>query len=75
MDHRLRVDLERLVNGTAGRGRSSLIAGVSIGGERAYFGFGPARALPDPSTLFEIGSITKVFTGTLLAEMHLRGER
>jgi D-alanyl-D-alanine-carboxypeptidase/D-alanyl-D-alanine-endopeptidase len=29
---------------------------------------------PDGRTLFEIGSLTKVFTGTLLAEMHLRGE-
>lgn len=29
---------------------------------------------PDESALFEIGSITKAFTGVLLAEMVLRGE-
>ncbi len=29
---------------------------------------------PDERTLFEIGSITKVFTATLLADMHLKGE-
>lgn len=29
---------------------------------------------PDEKTLFEIGSITKVFTTTLLAEMHVAGE-
>src|ERR1051326_4519213 len=29
---------------------------------------------PDERSLFEIGSITKVFTTTLLAEMHLAGD-
>jgi CubicO group peptidase (beta-lactamase class C family) len=29
---------------------------------------------PDERTLYEIGSITKVFTTTLLADMHLKGE-
>ena len=70
----VRGALERVVRKHAGRGRSSLVAGVSIAGERSYFGFGPAGAVPDPRTLFEIGSITKAFTGTLLADMHLRGE-
>jgi CubicO group peptidase (beta-lactamase class C family) len=30
--------------------------------------------LPDPRTLFEVGSLTKVFTGLLLADMADRGE-
>jgi CubicO group peptidase (beta-lactamase class C family) len=34
----------------------------------------PARARVDGETLFEIASITKTFTGVLLAEMALRGE-
>jgi hypothetical protein len=33
----------------------------------------PRRRPPDGSSLFEIGSITKTFTGGLLADMHLRG--
>ncbi len=39
------------------------------------YGFwAPAGAAPDQRTLFEIGSITKAFTGVLLADMVLRGE-
>jgi len=55
MNRQLRVDLERLVNSNAGRGRSSLIAGVSIGGERSYFGFGPARARRRPRMIWHNG--------------------
>lgn len=46
--------------------------GVEIFG---YGRSGPDRpAPPDGETLFEIGSITKLFTGTLLADMAQRGE-
>jgi serine-type D-Ala-D-Ala carboxypeptidase/endopeptidase len=62
------------VGRAARRGRRSLVAGVFIGGVHAYFAFGPRGEVPDSQSLFEIGSITKVLTGTLLADMHLRGE-
>ncbi len=45
--------------------------GQSIGGKRDYAFAGAVRKdgpAPDKDTLFEIGSITKVFTGILLAE-------
>ena len=35
---------------------------------------GETRFEGSPDTVFEIGSITKAFTGVLLADMHLRGE-
>src|SRR5439155_15389920 len=44
---------------------------------RHVFGYGLTRtggATPDGKTLFEIGSVTKTFTSTLLAEMVLSGE-
>ena len=55
------------------------VVGVLRDGEERFFGFGGTAAdgsgpLPDADTLYEIGSITKVFTAVLLAEMALRGE-
>lgn len=56
------------------RGHVGLAIGVLAGGEQLVAGFGRARddepaTRPDGGTLFEIGSITKVFTGLLLAEL------
>lgn len=44
---------------------------------RRVFGYGVTRsggAAPDGQTVFEIGSVTKTFTATLLAQMVLSGE-
>lgn len=55
-----------------------IIVGIVKDGRRAYFSYGrtsfEAETAPDENTLYEIGSVTKVFTGTLLAEMEARGE-
>jgi serine-type D-Ala-D-Ala carboxypeptidase/endopeptidase len=64
-----------------GRVDAKLAAGMMVGvidpdGRRrvvAYGSSGTARPL-DGSTVFEIGSVSKTFTGNLLAEMARRGE-
>lgn len=61
----------------AGENEGVFIGVVSLEGTRtAAFGqLAADRAgAPDSTTLFEIGSITKVFTALLLAEMAARGE-
>jgi serine-type D-Ala-D-Ala carboxypeptidase/endopeptidase len=58
------------------RNNMGLAVGVVDGNNRHHFGFG-RHSIDGPEiddrTLFEIGSITKVFTAILLADMHLRG--
>jgi serine-type D-Ala-D-Ala carboxypeptidase/endopeptidase len=49
-----------------------VIGMLDAGGKRRFVSVGGESY--DGRTLFEIGSITKVFTGILLAEMALRGE-
>ncbi len=51
-----------------------MAAGVIRGSESRCGGWSADGVPPDASALFEIGSITKVFTGVLLADMVLRGE-
>lgn len=55
-----------------------LVVGVIAGGERFAFGYGKltrdSERVPDEHTVFEIASVTKTFTASLLAEMAARGE-
>jgi len=55
-----------------------LVVGLIVNGETVVHGYGrrseKIEAKPDGKTLFEIGSITKVFTGLLLARAVQRGE-
>jgi CubicO group peptidase (beta-lactamase class C family) len=49
-----------------------LIIGISINGKRTYYGYGQlkldAETIPDSLSIFEIGSLTKTFTSSLLAQ-------
>ncbi len=57
-----------------GRRRRAVAAAVVRGDKRIYGCWFPRKAPIDQTSLFEIGSITKGFTGVLLADMVLAGE-
>lgn len=62
----------------AERKNAALVVGITQRGKRAVLGFGRVSATnavpPDARTLFEIGSVTKVFTAIALARMELDGK-
>lgn len=53
------------------------VVGVIQDGKTRFLSYGEtakgSRTAPDPNTVYEIGSVTKVFTATLLADMVERG--
>ncbi len=71
-------ELEAMAQAVLEEGLSpSFVVGVRRGGQSFVRGYGSiddAGTAPDGDTLYEIGSVSKVFTGTLLADAHLRGE-
>lgn len=63
----------------AGKKGTGFVVGVWAGGKPTVSGYGTVSTptgdhVPDGDTLFEIGSVTKAFTGVLLAEAARRGE-
>lgn len=62
----------------AARQDAALVIGLTQRGQRAVLGFGRVSATnavpPDAATVFEIGSVTKVFTALALARLELDGK-
>lgn len=63
---------------TAGLGKhAGIVVGILRGGDQWVAGYGSfdaGRQPPDEDAIFEIGSVTKVFTTLVLAEMVVRGD-
>src|SRR4051812_44021353 len=53
----------------------SLVVGILEGGNQTVFGGGECgHGKPDQDTIYEIGSVTKTFTGYLVADLVRRGK-
>lgn len=62
----------------ADRKNAALVIGITQRGKRAVLGFGRVGATnaapPDAQTMFEVGSVSKVFTAIALARLELDGK-
>ena len=62
----------------ASRPHAALVIGITQQGRRGVLGFGRTgtnnAALPDAATMYEIGSVTKVFTALALERLELDGK-
>lgn len=73
LDERLATQVEAYL---AQRPHGAVVVGVVQQERTAIYGFGqlPEGAVPDADTEYEIGSLSKVFTALLLADMVTRGD-
>jgi CubicO group peptidase (beta-lactamase class C family) len=70
---RIAAHVQKLIDAELATG---IVVGITDGGKREIYGFGkgPSGKPPTGTTLFELGSVTKVYTGLLLADAVQRRE-